>query len=62
MMEEKYTKSHLLWPVWDLQNQIILRGGIINRQSDLLSYFEGKSLIPDSNPVDITYTNVLSKL
>jgi hypothetical protein len=49
----RYTKSHSLWPVWDLQNQIILRGGIINRQSDLLSYFEGKSLIPDSNPVEI---------
>lgn len=46
----KYPKSHPLWPVYDLQQQIIKRGGKIDRHSDLLAYFEGRSLQPISKP------------
>ncbi len=49
----KYSETHPLWPVWDLQRQILKRGGKINRRSDLLAYFEGRSLEPESNASDI---------
>jgi len=50
-MKKKYTKNHPLWLVWDFQNEILKRGGKINRHSDLLSYFEGNSLEPDIKPM-----------
>jgi hypothetical protein len=36
-----YPKNHILWPIYDLQKQILERGGIMNRHSDLLTFFEG---------------------
>ena len=44
MIKKRCSKKHPLWPVYDLQRQIVKRGGIVNRHSDLLAYFEGKSL------------------
>ena len=46
-MKRKYSRNHPLWPVYDLQKQIIKKGGEINRYSDLLAHFEGKSLAPN---------------
>lgn len=45
----KYPKSHPLWPVYDLQQQIIKAGGKIDRHSDLLTFFEGRSLKPEAS-------------
>jgi hypothetical protein len=45
----RYPRSHPLWPVYDLQQQILQVGGKIDRHSDLLAHFEGKSLNPDAS-------------
>ena len=52
-MKSKYSKNHPLWPVYDLQRQIIKRGGNINRHSDLLAFFEERSLVKNPNPNSI---------
>ncbi|MDD4363825.1 MAG: hypothetical protein PHD33_06460 [Atribacterota bacterium] len=53
MNSKKYNKKHPLWSVYDFQRQIIKRGGEIDRNSDLLAYFERKSLIPEQEPMNI---------
>jgi len=52
-MRRKYNKDHPLYPVYDLQRQILKRGGEINRDADLLAYYEGRSLVPDYKPMKI---------
>lgn len=55
---KKYSKSHPLWTIYEIQRQILKTGGKIDRHSDLLAYYEGQSLVPDHSPIKIL-TNLL---
>lgn len=52
-MTKKYPKNHPLWPVYDFQKQTIERGGKINWYTDLLAFFERRSLKPEQEPISI---------
>jgi hypothetical protein len=39
-------------PVYELQNEVVKRGGKINKASDLVAAFEKRSLIPNRSPKD----------
>lgn len=59
-MKRNYRKNYSLLAVKQFQKQILKKGGKIDRHSDLVAYFEGKSLNPDVLPLDLLRNLIFS--